>query len=516
MTCPRCIPIAIPTKFQYELDGLVYLKVISPVTEPTEWCSQISLQTKKSGRLPICIDPRPLNEVLQRETYPLPTIDDLLHELANAKVFSKVDLSNGYWHSDLGEACSLLTTFVTPYGRYRWLRLQFGPKVNPEIFHRKLNESLEGQKGVVCVADDIPIFGISDADHDENLRNLLIRCKEHNIKLNKHKCVFKTAELDFLGHVVTNKGLKPNQKKVALILQMPNPTDVEAVRRLQGMITYLAKFLPELSSVMEPIRRLTRQDCELEWAQEQETSMAELKKLVTSVPLLAYYDPSKALVMQCDASSTALGSTLMQEGKPLAYASRALSTTDVGYAQIENECLSIVFSLERFHQYTFGRKTIVNTDHKSLETIVKKPLCKAPKRMQGMLLRLLQYDIVVRYIKGKEMHFADTLSRAYLADGADSCEQFSQINAVEHLPIGQSAMSLLRTAIAEDGPMQTLKQTILAGWPNNRAESDVNTGIASYFSMRKCEIQHHSSAPGHPNDNGKAESGVKAAKQMME
>ena len=337
-------------------------------------------------------------------------------------------------------------------------------------------------KGVVCVADDILIFGISDADHDENLRNLLIRCKEHNIKLNKDKCVLKTAELDFLGHVVTNKGLKPDQKKVAAILQMPNPTDVEAVRRLQGMITYLAKFLPQLSSVMESIRRLTRQDCEWEWAQEQETSMAELKKLVTSVPLLAYYDPSKELVIQCDASSTGLGSTLMQEGKPLAYASRALSTTEVGYAQIEKECLAIVFSLERFHQYTFGGKTIVNTDHKPLETIVRKPLCKAPKRIQGMLLRLLQYDIVVKYTKGKEMHIADTLSTAYLADGADSCEQFSQINAVEHLPIGQSTMSLLRTAIAEDGHMQTLKQTILAGWPDNRA--DVNTDIASYFSMR--------------------------------
>ena len=289
-------------------------------------------------------------------------------------------------------------------------------------------------KGVVCVADDILIFGISDADHDDNLRNWLIRCKGHNIKLNKDKCVFKTAELDFLGHVVTNKGLKPDEKKVAAILQMPNPKDAEAVRRLQGVITYLAKFLHQLSSVMEPIRRLTRQDYEWGWAQEQETSMAELKKLVTSVPLLAYYDPSKELVIQCDASSTGLGSTLMQEGKPLAYASRALSTTEGGYAQIEKVCLAIVFSLERFHQYTFGRKTIVNTDHKPLETIVKKHLCKAHKRIQGMILRLLQYDIVVKYTKGKEMH--DTLSRAYFVDGAHSCEQFSQINAVEHLPIG--------------------------------------------------------------------------------
>ena len=181
---------------------------------------------------------------------------------------------------------------------------------------------------------------------------------------------------------------------------MPNPTDVEAVRRLQGMITYLAKFLLQLSAVTQPIRRLTRQDCEWEWAQEQETSMAELKKLVTPVPLLAYYDPSKKLFIHCDASRTGLGSTLMQEGKSIAFASSALSTTEVGYAQMEKECLAIVFSLERFHQYTFGRETIGNTDHKPLETIVKKTLCKAPKRIKGMLLRLLQYDIVVKYTKG--------------------------------------------------------------------------------------------------------------------
>ena len=152
VTCPpRRVPIAMQTKLRCELDGLVDLKVITPVTKPTEWCSQISVQTKKNGRLRICIDPRPLNEVLQRETYPLPTIEDLLPELANARVFSKVDLSNGYWHCELDEASSLLTTFVTPYGRYRWLRLPF---------------DLEGLKGVVCVADDILIFGISDADHD--------------------------------------------------------------------------------------------------------------------------------------------------------------------------------------------------------------------------------------------------------------------------------------------------------------------------------------------------------------
>ena len=155
------------------------------------------------------------------------------------------------------------------------------------------------------------------------------------------------------------------------------------------------------------------------WGQEQETAIEVMKELVSTAPLLAYYDPHKELVIQCDASSTALCAALIQDGRPLAYASRSLSDAEVGYAQIEKECLAIVFSLEGFHQYTFGRVTVVQSDHKPLETIVKKPLHKAPKCIQGMLLRLLQYDVVVKYTKGSALHIADALSRAYVANGSN-------------------------------------------------------------------------------------------------
>ena len=341
---------------------------------------------------------------LYEERYPLPTIEDIIPKLSHAKVFSKVDLSHGYWYCKLDEASSYPTTFITLHGRYRWLRLPFGTKVSSEIFQRKLNDNLVGLKGVVCVADDILIYGDSEEQHDSNLRNLLTRCSENNLKL-KEKSMFHTSQLNFLGHVVTDKGLRPDLKKVEAILHMPNPTDLEAVRRLQGMILiYLAKFLP----IVERVRRLTRQDCNWEWGEE--TAMSQLKRLVTTAPLLAYYDPAKKLTIQCDASSIGLGAVLMQEGKPLAYASRALSDTEVGYAKIEKESLAIVFPLERFHQYMFGREIAVYTDHKPLETIVKKPLHKAPKRIQGMPLRLLQYDIEVTYRRGKEMHIADALS----------------------------------------------------------------------------------------------------------
>ncbi|XP_048576175.1 uncharacterized protein LOC125557547 [Nematostella vectensis] len=200
---PRRVPISVKPALEKELHNLVKLGVLKPVTEPTQWCSQISIQKKKNDQLRICLDPRVLNEALQREIYPLPTIDDILPEFANAKLFSKFDLAHGYWHCELDEESSYMTTFITVNGRFRWCRLPFGLKVSSEIFQRKLMESLSGLRGVVCVADDILVYGHSEGDHDEKLRNLLDVCARNNIKLNHQKSVFKTTEVEFLGHGTT-------------------------------------------------------------------------------------------------------------------------------------------------------------------------------------------------------------------------------------------------------------------------------------------------------------------------
>ena len=224
---PRRVPISVKPALEKELKSLVNLGVLKSVTEPTEWCSQISVQKKKNDKLRICLDQRALNESLQRERYPLPTTDDILPELAKAKLFSKVDLAHGYWHCELDEDSNCMTTFITTQGRFRWCRLPFGLKVSSEIFQRKLNESLAGTQGVVCVADDILVYGNSEKDHDEKLKKLLDACVRNKIKLNLQKSVFKTTEVEFLGHLMTSEGLKPDTKKIEAILNMENPTDVD-------------------------------------------------------------------------------------------------------------------------------------------------------------------------------------------------------------------------------------------------------------------------------------------------
>ena len=481
------VPISMKKKLAAKLSDLEQSSVIQKVDKPTEWVSRMAIGEKKPGDIRICIDPQILNLALKRELHPLPIMDDILPELSNAKVFSKFDLRNGYWHCVLDEESSYLTTFQTPWGRYRWLRLPFGLAVSSEIFQKRLIVALEGLDGVVCVADDILVYGVGDneqqatLDHDEKLRKLMTRCSERGIRLNNEKTEMRKNEIRFLGHRISKDGLKPDPDKVKAIVNMKPPSDVTEIQRLAGMVNYLAKFLRGLSDAMKPIRYLTNKDVEWEWGKEQDDAFNKVKTLVAEATVLSYYDQEKSLVIQCDASKAGLGTVLMQDGKPIAYASRALTPTECRYAQLEKEMLAITFSLTKFHQYTFGRHTHIISDHKPLQAIVKKPLDQAPRRLQGMLLKAQKYDITIEYRPGKEMHIADHLSRSHLKT-TDGGEEFETINMVSHLPIRREKIDKIRQATKEDEVMSVPIETILCGWPETKADLPIK--LTPYFHTR--------------------------------
>ena len=314
---PRRVPVSLKNKLKEELNRLQQLEVIAPINEPTPWVSSLAVAVKKSGVLRICIDPRPLNAALKRERYQLPVLEDILPELSKARVFSTVDLKSGYLHCVLAPESSVLTTFATPYGRYRWIRLPFGLSASSEIFQKHLTHALENLPGLLCIVDDILIYGTGETDeeatanHDRSLQDLLQRCKDRGIALNPDKMKLKMSEVNFMRHLLTNKGLKPDPAKVEAITKMPKPQDVEGVQRLNGFVNYLAKFLPKLSDVMEPIRRLTRKETPWNSSLEQDQVFAHVQRLVTEVPVLCYYDPSLDLTIQCDASQGGLGVAIL-------------------------------------------------------------------------------------------------------------------------------------------------------------------------------------------------------------
>lgn len=484
----RRVPLAMKPKLQAELDRLTDLGVIAPVDEPTDWVSNIVVATKSSGDLRVCIDPKELNKALKRERYPIPVIDDVLPELAKARLFTKVDAKNGYWHVVLDEESSKLTTFDTPFGRYLWKRLPFGLSVASEIFQKRLNQALDKLDGLLSVHDDMVIYGVGETDeaaledHDRKLAAFLERCRERGIKLNKAKMELRCTEITYLGHVVTNQGLKADPEKVEAIKNMPAPGDIKAVRRLCGFVNYLARFLPNLSDVLEPIRQLTRQDVEWQWNSTHDKAFQSIKQMISSAPVLRYYDAEEELTVQCDASDKGLGAALLQNGQPLAFASRALTDTETRYAPIEKEMLAMVFALNKFNQYVYGRPVTVNSDHKPLEAIAQKPLRNAPKRLQGMLLKVQKYDINIVYKPGTKMYLADTLSRAYIFGARSPCEDFEHVNAAKFVLMTDRKKDRIRESTARDEVLQQLTKAILKGWPEQTA--DIPATLMPYYGFR--------------------------------
>ena len=417
---PRRVPVTLKDPLKKELDRMVEEGILAPVNDPTDWVSSM-VTVVKPNKLRICIDPKDLNRAIKRSHYPMPTIEEVATKLSNAKVFSVLDAKSGFWQIRLDEESSLLTTFNTPFGRFRWLRMPFGICSAPEEFQRRMNNTFENLKGTAIIADDLLVFGEGDdiesatKDHDENLKNALQRARERNLKLNKEKVKLRMSEVPYIGHLLTSEGIKPDPKKVEAVRKMPQPTDVPSVKRFLGMVNYLSKFLPNISTITEPLRQLEAKDVEWHWDENQQKAFEEVKTLITSHPVLQYHDVAKEVTLQCDASQSGVGAALLQEGQPVAFTSRALTSTEKNYAQIEKELLAIVHACDRFDQYVFGREITVETDHKPLEVILRKPLFAAPKRLQRMMMQLQKYNLKVVYKRGTELYIADTLSRAYLS-----------------------------------------------------------------------------------------------------
>ena len=365
--------------------------------------------------------------------------------------------------------------------------MPFGIKSAQEVFQKRMSQLFGDLEGVETDIDDILVWGTTKSEHDQRLRNVLKRCEEVNLTLNPEKCAFGVSEVTYIGHKLSANGIRPDQEKVRAIKEMPPPIDKKGVERLLGTVNYLAKFIPNMSTITAPIRDLLRKENEFCWTQAQETAFLKVKETLSETPVLAFYDVNKPVLVTCDASKSGLGALLMQNNKPIAYASRALTDAETRYAQIEKELLAVVFALERFNQYIYGKQVEVESDHKPLEIIVKKPLMSAPPRLQRMLLRLQRYDYKLRYKPGKEMILADTLSRAYIHNTEQQEDFDKELSSYIHsilanIPATDTRLEEIRVATAQDEKMQSLKSAILDGWPEK--QSQVPEPIRIYWNFR--------------------------------
>ena len=496
---PHCIntayriPIPLKPKAVNELERMRKLNVIRLVTEPTEWCASCVIIEKPNGAVRFCVDMRKLNKYILRQKYTLPTADDVLSNLAGSVKYSKLDASAGFWGMPLDKDSQLLTTFIGPDGnRYCFQVLPFGISSASEIFQYQMTKILKGIPNVEVFQDDILVHGKTNAEHDIALKAVIQRLKSAGVKLNKSKCIFGVQQLVFVGHLVSANGIAADPSKVEAIAELPEPKNLADLRRINGIIQYLSKFIHGLADHMKPMNELLKNDTPWYWGQPQALAFKNVKNLIVTSKVLAHYDVDKPTVVSADASSYGLGGVLLQQHSkgllPIAFCSRTLTEAEKNYAQIEKECLSIVWTCEKFARFLKGLKTFtIHTDHKPLVPLINhKDLHKVPLRCQRLLMRLMAFNPVAVHIPGKDLVIADALSRsprpttreAYTVDDVEAYVS----SVTKNLPLSQQKYIIYQRETAQDEVLVKVKKYIEEGWP--RYKDQVTKDLYPFFDIQ--------------------------------
>ena len=477
LAAPRRVPIPLQNKVKEELERLEELQVIRPVTNPTEWCAPIVVVPKANREaVRLCVDLTKLNESVMRENYPLPSTDQLLAQLEGAKVFSKLDCNSGFYQIPLAQESEELTTFITPFGRYCFKRLPFGISSGSEIFHRMMSQLLSHIPGVICDIDDVLIFAPDQNEHDRRLRLVLETLEKAGITLNE-KCQFSVKSIKFLGHIVTSEGIMVDPEKVEAIVKFPQPQNVADLRRLLGIANHVGKFSPRLADVTKPLRELLKKENTWIWDSPQEDAFQNLKKILTSAPVLQHYSTSLPTKVSADASSYGLGAVLLlqhsTEWKPIMYASRSMTPTEQRYAQVEKEALASTWACERFSDFLIGLPTFtIETDHRPLLALLhSKQLDELTPRIQRFRMRLMHYKYDVKFTAGKDLATADSLSRAPAGQPQEKDIDFETDVAsfvdsiIEGLPASKDRLDEIRAKQRADEICRKVASYCKNGWP---------------------------------------------------
>lgn len=480
---PRSVPVALRQKVKEELDRMEEAGIIQKVTEPTPWVSSMVVVSKKEkDQVRICIDPTDLNKAILREHHPMNHIDDIATRLHGSKWFSTLDANMGYFQMRLTDQSSWLTTFNSPFGRYKYLRMPMGVKSSAEVFQRAIASAFQDIEGVEVVVDDILVHGATPEVHNRRLRHVLERCRKMNLRLNKKKCCVGRSEVDYVGHKLTGDGLKTTTERLNAITKMQSPQDTKELEAVLGMVAYVAKFVPNLSALTAPLREL-KQNTDWQWGDREQDAFDKIKAELASDRVLTYFDVRKPVLLSVDASTKGLGAAVVQEGGVVAYASRALTAAEQNYAQIEKEMLAVVYGCTKFHKLIYGMKDVtIESDHKPLESLLKKPMSAAPLRIQRMRLKLQPYSFTLVHQKGKAIGLADCLSRLPADVTQSDIKMDDELMVCKVDTLAYRWHDRIEQATIEDEDLQTLRRTIFNGWPARKQQ--VPLCIAPYWDIR--------------------------------
>uniref|UniRef100_A0A803JEW5 Gypsy retrotransposon integrase-like protein 1 n=1 Tax=Xenopus tropicalis TaxID=8364 RepID=A0A803JEW5_XENTR len=484
---PRPLPYALKEPVEKELERMEHYGIVSRV-KYSSWAAPIVVVPKKDKTIRLCGDYKvTVNRCIEPEPYPLPNVEDLFATLAGGKYFSKIDLSNAYQQLELDPDSKPFLTINTHKGLFQYQRLPFGVSTAPAIFQHAMDQILQGIDHVVCFLDDILITGSTVEKHLALLDKVLSKLKASGVRVKLSKCHFLQESVEYLGYRIDAQGLHPTETKLTAIVNAPSPSNVSELRSFLGLLNYYGRFLPNLSTLLQPLHELLQKDTKWAWSAECEKAFQDAKQRLTNSKWLAHYDHSKPLRLACDASPYGVGAVISHilpngEEHPIAFASRTLTQTERNYAQIEREALSIIFGVKKFHKYLYGRKFSLVTDHKPLLAILG-PKSAIPTlaalRMQRWALLLLAYDYDIVYRRSQDHGNADALSRLpcpYTTDVHDESVIF-QVSFAEELPISCKDIA---AATSRDPLIAKVWDFTSKGWPNYSSDKI----LKPYFEKR--------------------------------
>ena len=348
---PRKVPIHLQDAFHKEIRNLEQLGILEETKDVTGWVNSFVIVEKKiptdsnssqdrNRKLRICLDPRDLNEALEREPYYTRSIEEIMAKFHGMTRFTIADFNKGYWMVELDPESRKYTTMALDIGRFQWTRLPMGSIVAQDVFQRKLDGIFLDIPGVTGIADDMVIYGRSNLEHDRHLINFLDICRKNTLTLNPDKMQFRLPQVSFFGHQWSAKGLSPDLKKIAAVERMNLPGDVDTMRSFLGLVNYLNRFSLHLAEISAPPREICRQDMEFELTESVHVAFSRTKEEISKNVTLPYFNPKSETTLQTDASKKGLGVVILQNSKPVMFVSWALTGAEKNYHKFGEGMLS--------------------------------------------------------------------------------------------------------------------------------------------------------------------------------
>lgn len=491
----RPVPFALKEKVANELNRMETVGVLEKVSV-SDWAAPIVPVPKTDGTVRICGDFKvTVNPCLEVPEYPFPTVDELFAKLNGGKKFTKLDLSHAYQQIELENESRDFVCINTHMGLYRYTRLPYGVASAPAICQQTMDKVLQGIDMVGCILDDIIITGKNDEEHLQNLDTVLQRLSDFNVQLNASKCFFMQESVEYFAFKVDEKGIHPTEQKLRSMKDAPSPQNKDQLKSWLGLVNYYRKFIPNMATEASVLQELLKDKSVWKWSPDCERAFNNIKNALCSDAVLVHYNPSLPLVLATDASPTGVAAVISHvmptgEEKPIAYASRTLTEAERNYSQIEREGLAIIFGIQKYHIYCYGRRFSLVTDNQPLAFIFgpKKGIpVSAASRIQRWAIQLsgYQYDVVVK--RSKEHANADGLSRLPVKDTvrekAVGIFSLSEIHKFHVKQLNTFPVTSKQVAMhtAKDVLLCRVKHYIQFGWPS---KANLSSEFYPYFNAQ--------------------------------